>query len=205
MPAWLMIGIIPAATARETPHALRIETTLPIFQIIIAYGVIVLLSRVWEYKLRKNFKLLIVILNFALLTLNFIYYLHGYYVHYPIEYSGEWQYGYREAIEYAESVKNDYNKIVFTKALGRPYIYLLFYGKYKPEFFRKSAKIEREVLGFVHVNSFGKYIFTKDPNGVSQSKGKTLYINTPKNVSESTAILKKINLLDGNPSLVAYE
>ena len=32
IPLWLMVGIVPAATARETPHALRIETTLPTFQ-----------------------------------------------------------------------------------------------------------------------------------------------------------------------------
>ena len=38
--AWLLVGIVPAATARETPHALRIETTLPTWQIISALGIV---------------------------------------------------------------------------------------------------------------------------------------------------------------------
>ena len=36
---WIIIGLIPAATARETPHALRTETVIPTFQMIVGYGV----------------------------------------------------------------------------------------------------------------------------------------------------------------------
>jgi len=40
IPLTIILGIIPAGVARETPHALRIETTLPMFQILSAYGFI---------------------------------------------------------------------------------------------------------------------------------------------------------------------
>ena len=37
---WIIAAIIPAATARETPHALRILNSLPTWHIFVAYGII---------------------------------------------------------------------------------------------------------------------------------------------------------------------
>jgi len=55
VPLWLIIGIIPAATARETPHALRIETSLPTFQILAAYGFVQLTEKIPKYKKQINY------------------------------------------------------------------------------------------------------------------------------------------------------
>jgi len=87
VPVWLLVGIIPAATARETPHALRIETTLPMFQIIIAYGFINSMIFLKE-RIHKSwlYKVVVYVLLFILL-LNFVYYLYVYYMHYSREYS----------------------------------------------------------------------------------------------------------------------
>jgi hypothetical protein len=38
--SWLLLGLIPAATARETPHALRSLVTIPTWHIIIGIGII---------------------------------------------------------------------------------------------------------------------------------------------------------------------
>ncbi len=197
IPVWLFIGIIPAATARETPHALRIETTLPTFQILVAYGITNLITAT-----KKKNILIAGILMCAFL--NFLYYYHGYYAHYPREFSGEWQYGYKDAITYASSVENQYNEIFVTESLGRPYIYTLFYKQYDPRQFRVEAAIQREVFGFVHVRSFGKYYFA-DNFPSEKTIGKKLYIDVPGHVPQHTRILKTFNLLNGNPSLVAYE
>lgn len=206
IPLWLIIGIIPAATARETPHALRIETTLPTFQIITAYGFVAILQRLSKIKnnilnIRIN-HLLIFMLSFILLF-NIAYYLHGYYTHYPREYSGEWQYGYKESINYIESVKNDYNKIYFTDVLGRPYIYLLFYTKYDPTKFRENSNIKRDVFGFVHVNSFDRYIFDKTI-AKNNKKEKILYIDKKSALPEGASVKKTFRLLNGEDVLVAY-
>lgn len=205
VPAWLLIGIVPAATARETPHALRILTTLPTWQIVTAYGALGFLGWLGNLGVRRIFKSLVCVFGFLLLVFNLIYYLHGYYVHYPIEYSGEWQYGYKEAINYINDVESQYNKIVFTKALGRPYIYVLFHTRANPNLFRQSASVERETFGFVHVNGFGKYVFTKDLSSIKSDGQKTLYIDVPDKVPEQAKKLVEFNLLNGNPVLVAYE
>lgn len=200
IPFWLLIGILPAATARETPHALRIETTLPTFQILVAYGAVVVFGAISKIRIKYS----IYSLFFLLLIFNVLYYLHGYYTHYKREYSQEWQYGYKEAIVYAQSVERDYDKVVFTEELGRPYIYFLFHTKYDPKKFRSEAIIEREVLGFVHVESFNKYEFTKDFSKFSLDDKKTLFVNTPSGVPKSAEKLKTFYLLNGDPALVSY-
>ena len=122
IPLWMIIGIIPAATARETPHALRIETSLPTFQILVAYGLAVFLKKISNI----NIKYLIFTLCFLFLIFNVLYYLHGYYMHYPREYSGEWQYGYKESIAFVKKQEQNFDEVKITTELGRPYICLLY-------------------------------------------------------------------------------
>ena len=207
IPLWLLAGIIPAATARETPHALRIEATLPTFQILVAYGIAILFKRISNIQFQiSNFKLnrLVFCAFIFVVIINFLYYIHGYYAHYPKQYSGEWQYGYKDAISYVKNVEKNYDRIYFTEALGRPYVYFLFYTNYSPEEFRKSSIVEREVLGFVHVNGFDKYRFAKNITGDNESGRKILYIDVPNSVPINANIQKEFYLLNGEKVLAAY-
>ncbi len=207
IPYWLIVGIIPAATARETPHALRIETILPTFQILTAVGLFEVFKivssiqyRVFSIKIEKLFAI-----GFLLLALfNFLYFYHNYFRHYPKEFSAEWQYGYREAIEYATANEQKFNRIIFTEDLGRPYVYILFYKQYAPAKFREEAKVEREALGFVHVRSFGKYKFVKSVSDNIDKTSNNLYIDSPSKAPQDARILKTFSLLGGMPVLVAY-
>lgn len=198
IPLWILIGIFPAATARETPHALRIETTLPAFQIITAVGFVTLIEMINRYK-----KVVYGVL-FALLFINVAYFLHYYYAHYPNTYSGEWQYGYKQSIDYVKSVEKNYDYIQVTTALGRPYIYYLFYNKSSPDEFRSSSKIKREAFGFVKVQQLGKYVFPQDYDYSLSTNNKVLYINTPYKLPDDITVLKTFYLLNGEPALVAY-
>src|SRR5207253_1661710 len=100
-----------------------------------------------------------------------------------------------------DSVKNNYDKIYVTEDLGRPYIYALFYGQGSPTNLETSAKIRREAAGFVHVDSFGKYVFS---GSLPSHNGKFLYINSPGKVPGNAQKLKTFNLPNGEPILVAY-
>lgn len=211
IPVWLLIGIIPAATARETPHALRIESTLPTFQILTVYGlyniylsVNSVILNTFRKKLYQKYIIRSLFLIFAIFVLiNFAYFYHNYFNHYPKEFSGEWQYGYKEAINYIQSVESNYEKIYFTDALGRPYIYFLLYTKYNPDSFRKEAMVQREVFGFVHVNGFGKYRFGEDLKK-TQLNERILYINAVHRVPQNAEVKKEFYLLNGQKALVAY-
>lgn len=198
IPIWLLIGIIPAATARETPHALRIEASLPTFQILVAYGLVNLLNSIKKYK-----NLIVGILLF-LLFLNSLYFYHDYFYQYPVDYSGEWQYGYKDSIEYVKSVEKNYDHIQITTDLGRPYIYYLFYNKTSPDFFRKTAKINRDVFGFVSIKGFDKYEFLDTFKYSDSTNKKILYIGKPYNLPNNIHVLKTFYLLNGKSVLVAY-
>ncbi|MBI2613528.1 MAG: glycosyltransferase family 39 protein [Candidatus Levybacteria bacterium] len=200
IPSWLLLAILPAATARETPHALRIETTLPTFQIIVAYGFSQFLLKIRSV---RRFKLIVIFLG-ILLFANFFYFFRNYNVHYPREFSGEWQYGYKDSINYVKSVQNNYDSIYITNELGRPYVYYAFYLKTDPKNFRENSIVRRDVFGFVTVDGFDKYKFLDNVTEIEENK-KNLFINTPKNVPPGANILKNFYFLNKNVSLVAYE
>lgn len=198
IPIWLLLAIIPAATARETPHALRIENALPTFQIITAYGCITLLDKI------KKFKHFMTAVVFFGLFFNFLFFYHDYFAHYSRVFSGEWQYGYKDSIEYVKSVGDKFDQIDITEDLGRPYIYYLYHLKIDPEFFRKNSDIKRDAFGFVYVKSFGKYIFSKNLSIIDNNKKSVLYINAAKDTPKNANVLKTFYRLDGNPTLKAY-
>lgn len=195
IPLWLLAGIIPAGTARETPHALRIENSLPTFQILSAYGFLILLSFVKKYK-----KIVISVL-FFILFLNFIYFYHDYLMHYPRIYSEQWQYGYKDSISFVKNNYDKYDKIRITDQLGRPYIYYLFYTQKDPEEFRKTAIIKRDYFGFVRVEGYDKFIFKKE---LTSGEGNILNIDLSGSMPKDASVVKTFNLLNGEAILSAY-
>lgn len=188
---WIITAIIPAATARETPHALRIENSLPMWQLFIAYGLL---------SVKKKITVILIIILYAG---NFGYFWHTYYNHYAKEYSGEWQYGYREAILYAQSVKYQYNSVVIDDIIGRPYMYALFYDRYDPKKFQDGVNRSVDEAGFYHVKGFDQYRFVD--RAPVEYKKKTLYILRPKLVPEHANVQETIRLLNGDPVLVIFD
>lgn len=196
---WLLSAIAPAATARETPHALRIENSLPTWQIFIAFGIVSVISII-RSKQWKRIVIACIVLFFAV---NFSFYLSNYYSHYAKEYSGEWQYGYREAINFIQPIKDQYSSIVMTDSIGRPYMYVLFYEHTDPAQYWKTVNASFDAAGFYNVYGFNTYHFVR--GAIGDPKSKTLYILDPANVPAGVRILKTINLLNGNPILVIFD
>ncbi len=207
IPVWLLLGIIPAATARETPHALRIETTLPTFQILSAYGLVGLYQIIAETK-RRIFKIhlsTIVLYYFLIFAIfNFLYFYHDYFANYPKVYSREWQYGYKDSIDYVSQVANRYDRVYTTTSLGRPYIYYLYYMKISPDEFRKNSTVSRDPFGFVTVKRVGKFYFGSNDSRDRAKQHSVLYIMGNPDIPGNAQILKKFNSLDGSFVLAAY-
>jgi hypothetical protein len=197
---WLFGSIVPAAVAKETPHALRIENSLPVWQIFIGAGVIGLLEKFTNSKNKIIAGGIIIILY----LFSFGYLEHNYFNHYSKEFSGEWQYGYKDAILYTESVKNNYDQIILSDIIGRPYMYTLFYGKYDPKYFWHSAQSSFDAAGFFNVKGFGKYKYISSL-GPENYPGKSLFVLPPAQVPQTAHILKTINLLNGYPALVIFD
>lgn len=194
---WMLIAPIPAATARESPHALRIASILPTFQIVIAYGVnqlVMIIKRKLKI-LRSAYYFLLVVLC-LLLSANIFYYLHNYYIHYPVTWSGEWQYGYKQMVNYVSEMENNYDRIFVTEDLGRPYIYFAFYNQYPLEQFLQDRKAKRDWYGFWTVKNLGKIRFGFED--VAKAKGKILMVTTPGNLPGDWRLLKTVTNLEGH-------
>ncbi len=198
---WIIAAIIPAATARETPHALRILNSLPTWYIFIAFGILYV-SRITYHVSRKLFSVYC-LLVIVLYLFSVVYYLHTYYRHYPMEFSAEWQYGYRQALERIAPIASRYKTIVISENIGRPYMYTLFYTKTDPNVLFQTKDSTFDAAGFYHVYGFSKYRFggmlpdTLDPD--------TLYVWDPGAVPSGARILDVIPLLNGNPVLAIFD
>lgn len=172
----ILLGIIPAALARETPHDLRILPVLPFPQIMIAVGL------GWIYRKKLALVILFVYVFFLL------GYLYSYYLDYPAKYSSDWQYGYRQAVEYVSQVQDKYDHINVTGRLGRAYIYFLLYNQYPPEKYWQNRTAEKDRFGFWSVSRFDKYVF----DGATTPSGKWLYMRTPEDTPTAAKVLKSI-------------
>lgn len=191
---WLIAAIIPAATARETPHALRTLNSLPTWQLFVAFGILA------SYRFIRWRRLFAVILV-CIYGLSLIYYLHTYYRHYPVDYSGEWQFGYREAIRAIEQISSKYSYIQITDSIGRPYMYTLFYTRTDPKVLATTKKSYFDAAGFYHVDGFGKYRFGgKLPDLLDP---RTLYIW--ESIPSGAHVIDTINLLNGSPVLFIFD
>lgn len=199
---WLITAIIPAAVARETPHALRIENTLPVWQMFIAAGIVSLAIRI-RYQLSRSMHIVYSLLLIVLYSLSVTYYLHNYYVHYPREYSGEWQYGYREAIRYIQPIRSQYNRVYMTESIGRPYMYTLFYGQVDPQDYLKTKQSYADAAGFYHVRGFGQFEFVG--NALPPFEKGSLYIMPFGTAPDGARILTTIERLNGEPVLEIFD
>ncbi len=197
VPFMIVVAIVPAGFARETPHALRTESVVPFLQIVTAIGVCAFID--W---FRGKIQIFSKVCLTLVIFISLMYFAHNLFFHYPKEYSGEWQYGYKESLEYVKGQQNNYQKVYITEALGRPYVYALFYLKYSPQKFRQEANIYREALGFVHVRSFSNIYFEEEIEKVNTQN--SLYLAQPDSVPVSGKILKEFKLLNGKTILVAY-
>ncbi len=200
---WFFTAIIPAATARETPHALRTEVILPTFQIFIGYGIIMFWDKIKKAKKNKKFKKYLQISTISVYLLFLFYFLHNYFVHYPIKYASEWQYGYKEAFEYTAQVEDEYEKIIVSKNLGRPYIYFLFYNQYPPQKYWEDKRENIKPFGVREVNGFGKYYFVDKGDDIDAPNA--LWIMPPSQKPKNAKIIKEIVQPDKKVVFYIYE
>jgi len=189
---WIIFAILPAGVARETPHALRIENSLPVWQIFIAYGIGTLVKRKMVF-----------IAYCVLLIASFSYFWHNYFNHYAREYSAEWQYGYKQAIAAIQKIEGSYNNVIVSEAYGRSYMYTLFYTRMDPSDYLLSKKSTFDAAGFYHVFGFGKYKFPD--RGIGTFEQRTLYVGMPSEAPGGARVLATISRPNGEPAFVIFD
>jgi len=175
---WFLVAPLASAIATGTPHAERAPLYLPVLQIFVAYGVLKLTKKIFFFGAA------------FLLLINGFYCLHQYYVHSPIDYAFDWQYGYKQMVEVVNQEEENFDKIVVTKFYDQPYIFFLFYNnRLDPNQYKNDG---------TYYLGFGKYEFRKIDWSRDQKLEKTLIVGTGEEIPEGAGPLKaQINFPNG--------
>jgi 4-amino-4-deoxy-L-arabinose transferase-like glycosyltransferase len=211
---WLFLAPVPAAFAREVPHALRTLQIIPMFDILTAFGITAVGVYLREYYAKHPFfqSALLTFLTLGLsglfLFAQIFYFFYSYLVFYPRDYMAEWQYGYKQLSQKLAELYPAYDRIVVTNALGRAYINILFYQAYPPSVYQsqRRAKIDDLGFGFVEVEGFSKYEFRgidwKREIRDSHSEEDVLVVGTPSEVKQGKFTKVVITDLKNQPVFV---
>lgn len=157
---WWVLAPIAAAPTTEVPHAIRTLVSLPTYQIFTAVGIVSMLPK-WKATVKIALPVIAVI--------SFVYYVHMYYGHTNYEYAKHWQYGYEQAVTYAQKHTYDYEKIVVSTKLEQPYIFFLFYTKFDPKTYISTGKLDKYEFRQINWNS-------------EIPEGRVLYIGVPEEI-----------------------
>ncbi|MBI3103901.1 glycosyltransferase family 39 protein [Candidatus Daviesbacteria bacterium] len=207
---WLLLVFIPVSVTNDSiPHALRTLIAAPFYQLVSAFGL--LISFNWLKKYSKVIEITSVAAFAVIVVISISYYLNQYYNIYPRAYSRDWQYGYKQAVDYIGKHKSEYDEIVFTRHFGEPHMFTLFYLNYDPAKYQNDPNLIRfETYDWIRVLRFDKLYFpdlgdkgTKPQDILEENKGKKLLmIGKSGDFPSGVRRLKVINFLDGS---VAFE
>lgn len=167
---WLVIAPMPAMIGFEVPHPIRAYQLLPVLAIITALGV----NEIKKYKLWL----------WLLIVLNAGFFLYHYLVTYPVNSAREWQYGYKQAVSFAQEHEDEVDKIVITSYYGQPYVFTYWYQDRDPQAISWGGAI--------------KYLFRAVRLDGDKLLPNTLLIGAPAEIPQETSgIIKEIYFPDG--------
>jgi len=123
---WLIAGLAPALIANHTPHVIRSLFALSPVVLLASFGWIF-----GMYQLRLYFHKWVSVLFLGGTTVILLFELYNYTSYYFESYAKEsavaYQYGYKEVIDFLNTIQLNDTKVVMTDTLGQPYIYFLMY------------------------------------------------------------------------------
>lgn len=205
--SWLLLGFFPVSVTNDSiPHALRTLIAAPFYQLVSSYGV--LLSLKWVNRFPR-LKIISLAASGTIIIVSIFSYLNQYYNIYPKLYSRDWQYGYKQVVNYINEQKDAYDQIVFTRHFGEPHMFTLFFSNYDPQKYQNDPNLVRfETYDWVRVLRFDKFYFpdlgdkgTQPQDILEENKDKKiLLIGKAGDFPSGVRRLKVINFLDGTPA-----
>lgn len=211
--SWLFLAFIPVAiTGDSIPHALRTLIAVPFYQLLSAYGFLIFLGWIKKYSLFVKISLAAVLSVIA--GMNVATYFNQYYNIYPKEYSRDWQYGYRQVVEYIKDHQDEYDLVVFSRHYGEPHMFTLFFLNYDPYKYQNDPNLVRfETHDWVRVLRFDKFYFPDlGDEGTSfediakeNPDKKLLFIGKPEDFPQTFQRLLTVNFLNGNSAFEIIE
>jgi 4-amino-4-deoxy-L-arabinose transferase-like glycosyltransferase len=201
--SWLVISIIPAALTFMTPSSNRTYNAIFPFMLITGLGILT----IYDFVDRK---VIVPVVAVIIYSVSLGYFMYQYFLILPRNFAQNWNYGWREAVKYVDTISAQYDTVVVLDSGGMPYTYFLFYDKVDPEYFQKYAvhPYIADQFGFEHVDSFGKFYFPTEPAWKYMKDNlqkKTLYIVSAAQADIDTNYIKLINYPNGQAAYKIFE
>ncbi len=199
---WLLISPIPASITMDDYHSYRLLTLTIPFSIIIAIGIN------YFFEIAKNKKLINIFFVFltAIYIINISYFFDYYLLHYPMDKS-DWLFDPSKEVAMTVLENMDkFDKIIVDPVFGKngPYIYgvpdlyILFYGKIKPQiFWTQTTENGFKNIEFRNID-WNKEIQT--PNNLVIGSAWSLSKTDLKN-----SLVKEINYFNGETAYLVAE
>jgi len=197
---WFFIGPFAPSIALGQLDLIKNLISLIPWTIISAYGLVY----IWE-ETKNRFVFIVCLL---LLTINSAFFYRYYIKYFPIYYSQNWSYGFKQIAEYAKENENLFQKIVIDwkygvqeDLYGAPSLFVLYFNGIDPmEYLNKSRNDD-----FL---SFNKYEFRNIdwPKEIIQPE--TLYVVGVRSApveGQKVNEVYSINLLDGKKAFKFYK
>lgn len=191
----VLIGPLPAAVTTGTPHPVRAIAMMSGLHILSAIGAVYFIF--WCFRKKNVSRSLAMILVASALVFNFLYYLHQYYVHTPIEYGYYWQYGYKDVMSYLKTNEDFATHIIVTYKYDQPYIYYLFYNKIDPAWYQKNWDYNKNGKTDRFKRVIGKYEFRNINYSSDVLMPNTILVGTPQEIPDGKNVVKNIYFPDG--------
>lgn len=132
---WLLLAPLPAAlTADGGFHATRIFLMVVPLTVISAIALNMILSQKGRY-----FRIVLGILV-LLFIFNVTFYLHRYFVHYPVESWQAWQYGFKDSMQFVKDNASSYQSVLINNSYEPSLERFLFWYQYDPKEFYTNFK-----------------------------------------------------------------
>lgn len=192
----LMIGPVPGMVALGSQFAHRAPLLLVAIQLTSALGL-------YNFLKKRNATALLVLIIYSL---SFYHFTHQYFIHSPKEFTSEFDNGawfstVRDVIPKVNSLKGNYDKVVFTWSQYKlvPPVYFLFYNQIDPRILQtKAAGWTNEPPSFRQIYTPQDNIEFRKINWEQDKKLKnTLFVGYPNEFGEDAKIVDKTYLPNG--------
>ena len=192
---YLVVGILPGAISKASPHALRTLLAMPAFITLLTLGA-------WQLKqllkVKLKFILIVFILAYFYCSTNFFDF---YFFDYPQLYQKEWQYGYQQLITRIESINDGEIPIFISREQGRPAMYYWFYTKSDPrqvqDWNNLAKKDQGEYLEYKNISFFDDFSAIDSNSGLIAASPKKLVDFMAKNPQLSYELIDEIATAGG--------
>ncbi|OGM19047.1 hypothetical protein A2686_04615 [Candidatus Woesebacteria bacterium RIFCSPHIGHO2_01_FULL_38_10] len=209
---WILVATIPASLTTGKGYAAnRVAIMMPAIQIASALGVTVIID-ILNKRMSSNFTRIVLLLYFFIVLLSFGSFLKKYFLLSPQVASKGMLYGNLEVATWLGENSEDKLKIIVSRKLSEPHIYIAFANKWDPKDYQNYSKdwnrYKDKKLAFLdQLDSYflGKYVFqTIEPRDLNLDST-TFLVGRPGEFPDGMNIVNKISYPNNDTAILVVE